>query len=256
MKQTLAFLKKEWTEHLRNGRILIHLILFLALGIMNVAIAKLTPLLLELFSDSMKESGMTITIGQVKALDAWIQFFKNAPIGLIAVHLLEGNLFVKEISDGTMLLAVTKGLSRLRIFISKAFFLFTLWTIEYSLYFGVTYGYCYYYWEPPFAAQLGFSVFLWYVFGLLTLGIAVLCSSFASSNTAVFGGLGSFILIITVLSLIPDLKTYSPTMLMNTTPLIYQSATPFDYWVSLFVSSLLFLLSVTIAAIQWNRKQL
>ena len=35
--------------------------LFLAFGIMNPAIAKLTPFLMEMFAESLAESGMVIT---------------------------------------------------------------------------------------------------------------------------------------------------------------------------------------------------
>ena len=43
MKSLIAFIKKEWMEQVRSGRLLILLILFTLFGIMNPAIAKLTP---------------------------------------------------------------------------------------------------------------------------------------------------------------------------------------------------------------------
>ena len=51
MKAFLAFLKKEWMEQLRSGRLLICGLLFLFMGIMNPATAKMTPWLLELLSE-------------------------------------------------------------------------------------------------------------------------------------------------------------------------------------------------------------
>lgn len=43
MKSLLAFMKKEWMEQVRSGRLLILVIIFILLGIMNPAVAKLTP---------------------------------------------------------------------------------------------------------------------------------------------------------------------------------------------------------------------
>lgn len=54
MKSLLAFMKKEWMEQVRSGRLLILVIIFILLGIMNPAVAKLTPWLLEMMADSLE----------------------------------------------------------------------------------------------------------------------------------------------------------------------------------------------------------
>ena len=77
MKAFIAFTKKELLEQIRSGRLLITGALFLALGIMNPAVAKLTPWLLKLFADSLAGSGITVTEATVSAIDSWAQFFKN-----------------------------------------------------------------------------------------------------------------------------------------------------------------------------------
>ena len=56
----IAFLKKEYTESARSGKLLLLVILFCAIGIMNPAIAKLTPWLMETMSESLEETGMSI----------------------------------------------------------------------------------------------------------------------------------------------------------------------------------------------------
>ena len=48
-----AFLKKEWMEWSRTGRLLVLVLVFLVLGIMNPALAKLTPWMMEMLSESM-----------------------------------------------------------------------------------------------------------------------------------------------------------------------------------------------------------
>ncbi len=53
MKSFIAFMKKEWLEAARSGKLIILAILFLLFGIMNPAIAKLTPWIYELMAASI-----------------------------------------------------------------------------------------------------------------------------------------------------------------------------------------------------------
>lgn len=89
MKTLLAFMKKEWLEQLRSGRLAILGILFALFGIMNPAIAKLTPWLFEVMADTLEGSGLSVTVVTVSAMDSWMQFFKNIPMALIVFILLE-----------------------------------------------------------------------------------------------------------------------------------------------------------------------
>ena len=49
----MAFLKKKWMELCRTGRLLILLLIFILFGILNPALAKLTPWLMETLSESL-----------------------------------------------------------------------------------------------------------------------------------------------------------------------------------------------------------
>ena len=88
MKAFFAFFKKEVLESARSGKLLFLTLLFCAFGIMNPAIAKLTPWLLEIMADELAGSGMTVTEVTVDALTSWTQFFKNIPMALIAFVLM------------------------------------------------------------------------------------------------------------------------------------------------------------------------
>ena len=83
MKQLTAFTKKELLEQLRSGRLVMLGGMCCIFGIMNPAIAKLTPWLLEILSDQLSENGMYVTEIEVDALASWAQFFKNMPVLLI-----------------------------------------------------------------------------------------------------------------------------------------------------------------------------
>ncbi|MBQ8311537.1 MAG: ABC transporter permease, partial [Clostridia bacterium] len=71
MNTLFAFFKKEWMEQVRTGRALILGIVFVLLGMMNPAIAKLTPWMLELMAESMAEIGMSTTAVAVDAMTSW-----------------------------------------------------------------------------------------------------------------------------------------------------------------------------------------
>lgn len=55
MRAFLAFMKKEWMEQVRSSRLVILTIMFVLFGIMNPAIAKLTPWLFEVMAESLEE---------------------------------------------------------------------------------------------------------------------------------------------------------------------------------------------------------
>ena len=154
MKSFIAFLKKEVFECIRSGELTFFCILFLIFGIMNPAIAKLTPWMLETLSDSLAEQGMMVTEVTVNALTSWTQFFKNIPIALIVFVFLYSGIFTKEYETNTLILILTKGLSRYKVVFAKFFVMFTMWTIGYLLCFAVTYGYNAFFWDNSIAVGL------------------------------------------------------------------------------------------------------
>lgn len=96
MKSLLAFIKKETMEQFRSGRLMILGILFVLLGVMNPAVAKITPWLLEILADSLAESGMTVTPVTVSAMDSWVQFFKNTVVASLICFAVSIPIFNKK----------------------------------------------------------------------------------------------------------------------------------------------------------------
>ena len=88
MKTLMAFMKKEWMEQIRSSRLFILGLIFLAVGIMNPAFAKLTPWLMEMVAETMEESGLVVVEVKVDAMTSWTQFYKNISTVLIAFFLL------------------------------------------------------------------------------------------------------------------------------------------------------------------------
>ena len=256
MKSLLAFIKKEMLEQRRSGKLIILGILFVVLGIMSPAIAKLTPWLMEMMVDTLAGSGLVFTPVSVSAMDSWTQFFKNMPIGLIAFVLIESSIFTREYQTGTLLLSLTKGLERYKVVAAKTVVLAFLWTISYWLCAGITYGYTAFFWDNAIAQHLLFSLTCWWVFGLLAVALMVLFSAMAKSNTGVLAGTGSVVLGCYLLSFFARLKKIMPTMLMDGTSLIYGMAEPKAYTVPLIIAAVMIPVCIAVSVSVFNRKQL
>ena len=252
----IAFLKKEIMEQLRSGKLLFLSILFVLFGIMNPAVAKLTPWLLETLADSLAQSGMTITTAEVSAMDSWVQFFKNIPMALIAFVLMESSTFTKEYQSGTLLLSLTKGLARYKVIIAKTLVLTVLWTLGYWLCFGITYGYNAYFWNNSVAQNLMYSVICWWVFGLWVVSLVILFSTLAGENTGVLVGTGGVVLASSLLSFFPKLQKFLPTLLTDGNSLIYGAAEARKYTPALLVAAGMALTCFTVSIPIFNKKQL
>lgn len=256
MKTLMAFIKKEITEQLRSGRLMILGILFVLFGIMNPAIAKLTPWLLEVMTDSLAESGMIVMGVTVSAMDSWVQFFKNIPIGLLVFVVLESSIFTKEYGTGTLILSLTKGLERFKIVVSKTIMLVVLWTMGYWMCFGITYGYNAYFWDNSVAQNLVFSVVCWWLFGVMVMALMVLFSTTARTNTGVLCGTGGVVLASYLLGLLPKCSQYLPTLLTDGNALIYGFAETKAYMPSFMIAAAVSVVCFVLSIPIFNKKSL
>ena len=256
MKVFLAFMKKEFLSQFRTGRVLIFGILFLLLGVMNPAIAKLTPVLFELLADSIAESGMTITPQPVTAMDSWVQFYKNIPLGLIAFVIFESGIFTREYRTGTLVLSLTKGLERYKVVVAKTLVLSLIWSAGYWLCFGISYGGSAYFFDNSVVQNLAFSAVCWWLFGLWVISLMILFSTAARSNIGVLIGTGSVVIAFSVISMLPKINEYLPTLLSDGTSLIYGAIKTSSYFVPIII---VFVSGITCLAASipvFNKKQL
>ena len=256
MRTFIAFTKKELTEQMRTGKLLFLGILFALFGIMNPATAKLTPWLMEQMADTLASSGMIITQVTVTALDSWMQFFKNAPMALIAFVLLESSIFTKEFRSGTLILSLTKGLARYKVVLSKAITLILMWSVSYWMYFGITYAYTVYYWDNSVARHLLPSVIFWWIFGLWIVSLMMFFSTTFSTNTGVLVGTGGVALATYMASMIPKAVKYLPTTLADGNSLVYGLKTPDEYVTALIITAATGLVLFSASFVIFNKKQL
>lgn len=253
MTQWIAFLKKEFLEQVRTGKMLILAILFILFGIMNPAAAKLTPWLMELMSDQLADSGMSITNIEVNALSSWTQFFKNMPTQLIIFIVMFGSILTAEYQRGTLINVVTKGLSRWKILTSKLTVMVTFFSCGCLLTYGITYGYNAYFWDNSIVHNLFFSAFGFYLVGLWLLTIVLLASAIFKSTAAVVLSTGAAYLISSLLSVLPALKDFLPTHLLESVPLLNGTVPPSDYFAGIAVLFVLIALNIISSVFFFNK---
>ena len=256
MKSLLAFLKKEWMELLRSGRGMILLIVFILFGIMNPAIAKLTPWMMEMMADSLESTGVVITEVHVDALTSWTQFYKNIPMGLIIFILLFSGSFTVEYQKGTLIPVLTKGLSRWKIVMSKVILVFLSWTICYWICFWITYAYNAFYWDNSIAVHSGFAAICYWLFGLWVVSLMVLFSTLSSSNTSVLLGTGGSVLAAYLIGLLPQLESYTPMKLTESMSLLTGLQTPDDYVTSIALSAFMIGIFLGLAILLFKKRKI
>lgn len=254
MKTFIAFTKKELLESIRSGRLMILLVLFTLFGIMNPAIAKLTPWMLEMMADELAGSGMTVTTVDVNAITSWVQFFKNIPMALIVFVCLFGGIFTKEYSSGTLILILTKGLARYKIVLAKALHMLILWSAGYFLCFGITYAYNAYFWDNSITNGLMPAVMNWYLFGIFTVCLCVFFSIISKSSSAVLIGTGGVVFLSYLLEMIPRVRKLCPTRLMNTAHIAGGNIP--DLALSLTVAVVISVACIAVSIPIFNKKQL
>ncbi len=223
MIQLTAFIKKEFLEQLRSGKVMILGTLCCLFGIMNPATAKLLPWLLEIMSGQLKENGMYITEIKVDALTSWTQFFKNMPILLIVFIVMFSSILTAEYQKGTLINVVTKGMKRWKILVSKLLMMAVFWTVGCLITFGITYGYNTYFWDNDIVQNLLFAVSGYYLVGLWLISVVLLASVALKSSSGVTLFVGAAFIVSYLLGFLPAFREYVPTFILSSNELLVEA---------------------------------
>lgn len=256
MKQLIAFSKKEFLETWRTGKFLILVIVFALFGIMNPAIAKLTPWMMEQFSESLEQSGLILTEVTVDAMTSWTQFYKNIPISLIIFLLMFSGILTTELQKGTLINMLTKGLSRKIVVIAKTILMMTMWTVSYWMCFLITYSYNAYFWENEIAKHLYFSAFCIYLFGVWLVILLILLSTIATTTSFVTVGMGGIFFVVYLLGILPKVKSYLPTKLLDVSELLLGMGEIEDYFLSIGITIGISIIQLIVAIILLTKKKI
>ena len=256
MSTLLAFMKKEWTENVRNSRLTLLVIIFILFGIMNPAIAKLTPWLMKTMAASLEETGLVVNSVEVDAMTSWAQFYKNIPMALVIYVLLFSSIITSECQNGTLIPILTKGLARSKVIIAKTTLMLVFWTLCYWLCYLITYGYNAYFWDNSIVSNLIFPAVCYYLFGIWIITLIPLMSTIASSSTYVLAGTAGIYLISYLISFPAALKKYTPARLAESTGLLIVQSSPSDYTLCIIIALLLSIINIIASVILFNRKNL
>ncbi len=256
MRPLIAFMEKEILELYRTGKLLLMVILFVLFGMMNPVIAKLTPWLMEMASESLKESGMVIGSVKVDAMASWTQFYKNMPIVLIVFVILSSAVLTNEYQKGTLINMLTKGLKRWKVMAAKVVVLIVLWSICYWMHYGITYGYTAYFWDNTIASHLAMGAVCPYLFGIFLIVLIFLFSSFLNGNIGVLTGILAVVGASYLAGMIPKVGKYLPTRLLSSGELLTKAAEVSDYYGAALVTLGLCVVGMGLAVMVFNRKNI
>ena len=236
MRQLSAFLRKEGMELIRTGKIWILLIIFILFGIMNPAIAKLTPWMVETMSDSLAESGMVLTEVKVNAMTSWNQFYKNISMALIIFALMLSGILTTEYQKGTLVNMLTKGLIRWKVVGAKSIASIGLWTVCYWLCYGITYGYNMYFWDNSIASHVAFAALCVYLLGIWVMLLILLISTLLNTASGVLAVTGVAVIASYVAGMFGKIGEYLPIRLLSAGNLLAGSMSPEDFWKAIAVA--------------------
>lgn len=256
MKSMIAFTKKEFTEQIRSGKLYIVGILFLLFGIMNPAMAKLTPWIMEMAAESLKDTGLTVQAVDVNDLSSWSQFFKNISTFMIIFLILYAGILANEYQRGTLINMVTKGLSRVTVLGAKFVSIFSVWTLAYWLGYGVTFAYNAYFWGNEASVNVLFAAFCYYLYGVLFITMLMLGSVIAKTNTGAILFTGAGYILFMALDFIGKIKEYNPIRLGEGFNIITGAEEPEYYIKAIVVMALLSVIAYVIGIFAFNRKNL
>lgn len=256
MNQIIAFMKKEWMESIRTGKLLIMVIIFTLFGIMNPAMALLTPWLFEILSETMAEQGLIISEMTVDAMTSWGQYYKNISMMLLVFVVMFSGLLVGELQKGTLINILTKGLSRWKVITSKFIIALFIWTLSYWLSYGITYGYNAYYWDNSIASHLFLAAFCIYLLGIWLLSLLLLGSVLFTSSSGALLLTGGVFAISYLLSMIPTIVEYLPTNLLSSYNLLINQVEVADFIKSILVTVICIIISFIVTILRFNKKRL
>lgn len=256
MRQMIAFTKKEFMESWRTSRFMILMIVFGLFGIMNPAIAKLTPWIMETYSETLKETGMIVQEVTVDAMSSWTQFYKNVPMGLIVFLLLFSGIMANEYQKRTLVNMITKGLSRKYIVLSKTLVMLVLWTISYWMCYLITYVYNEYFWDNSVAKHIFFGALCIYLLGIWLIAALIFMSTLFKTVSGVCVGTGGVFFISYILSIIPDATRYLPTKLIESSNLLMGNGAPLDYKFAIVVSMVMAVGFIGFGIMIFNKKEI
>ena len=255
MRNYIVFIKKEFIEYLRTYKLMIMLIVFVLLGIISPLFAKLTPLILEM--SGIDASAMPDLFAEPDAIASWIQFFSNiGQMGVLCFIIVFSGIFANELTKGTLINVLTKGLSRATIIFSKFTAAVFIWTLSYAVSILVCYLYTEFYWQTPKFNHIFLSFFSFWLYGILLLNLLILGGIIFKNIIGSLMLTGGAVVVMMIINISPKMLKYNPITLASNNIELLTGVRPLsDFIPSLLICGGSIIISLTASVIIFNKKQ-
>lgn len=253
MRNYAVFLKKELLENIRTYKFLVIILVFVILGMMNPLVAKLTPVLLK----QMMPEGVKITMPEPTALDAWVQFFKNmTQMGVFVILIVFSGIIGTELSRGTLVNMVTRGLSRRAIILSKYSAMVILWTLGLTINFMMTWGYTSLLFPKISIDHLLFSVFCLWLFVVFLLSVLIFSATFINHSFGTLLFVGATTVMMFIMNFLVPIQKNNPLRLVSAHMELWTHTVKTAYFINAICFTALCSAGLVILSIAFFRKKL
>ncbi|MDR1537364.1 MAG: ABC transporter permease [Clostridiales bacterium] len=254
MSAYLAFTKKELIESVRTYKLLVLLGVFLLLGMMSPLFAKFMPEILK----SVDFGGMELTAPEPTAMDSWTQFFKNVgQIGLLALVIASAGIMANELSKGTLVNILTKGMKRHTVILSKLTVAALIWAASYMLCLAAAYGYTAYFWDMGELRHRFLAFFSPWLLGLFLIQLLILGGTLFKTFIGSLMLTGGVVVAMSLLNIIPKLQRYNPISLCgDNTALMTGVKDVSDFLPAAIICALLVVMLTAASVVAFDRKQM
>lgn len=254
MTHYVAFLKKEILESIRTYKLFIMLAVFAIFGLLSPLAALMTPYLIK----NLLPGGQLIPIQDPTAIDSWTQFFKNiTQMGVMVMVLIFSGIVITEISKGTLINILTKGLSRTVVILAKFTLMGVVWTLSLLLAFFICWLYTAYYFSADDIHHLLFSIFCLWLYGIFLLALLLLASTLTNTIYSCLMIVGLVFVTCMLLNIIPDVQQYNPvTLSLRNMDLLVNHLEPNFFYPTIAVTIGSIIALLTFSILVFRKKQI
>lgn len=249
--------RKEWMESVKTARFWVVLAVFGVFGMLGPLTARYIN---EILTSIGGDFGGIIELPPPVVNDSWIQFFKNMnQLCMLVMVLMYMNMVSGEKRRGSVLLVLSKGVSRTALLSAKLTAAVMVFTIAFVLSLGLHLGYTQVLFGEIGGSGMWIGLFAFWCYGACVLVLTLLMSTLARGTgmAALLSMGGFFVLQLLAIfakleaysdGLLPTLSLYTPGAANGLALLILEGARkPIDGWisagVSIIVGAVLFLIS-------------
>lgn len=249
--RNLGFLKKELKESIKTSRFIVIISVFLFFSIFSTLGARYMNEIMEAFASDFK-----IEFPEPVYLDSWVQFFKNTTsICYIIFLLIMTGTVVSEKTKGSIMLVLSKNVSRTNFILSKIFAGTIIFTVAYV----ISAIACSYYTHLLFPAysndKILFSLFLLWILGVFygVLGVFISVVSKTATVSAIFGFITYAVL--NIITTLPQISMYTPAGISSIGTDLMKESIGFEKTLTTLFITLFLTIALIFLSTQVFRKQ-